>query len=545
MQPRLADDRVGYFTVSRFDFADDTKLTPKRQLRHALAPGEEGSCRGAVGAEAADRLLDRPQRAGEVPRRRSSRRCSNGTRRSRRSATRTPSKRRSSPTTPTSDTLDARHASIRWMTTARPSFGGIGPSQTDPRTGRDPRRRHRHRPGSTAQPRASSASSRFPTRRRAARAVAHAEHAEYLCQDRRLTRRRRRGFAMDLLEARGDIEPDGPRRSEFVLDDLKEIVMHEVGHTLGLRHNFRASTVYTQAQLDDRGVHAAERHLRLGDGVQRREHRARRPSSRASTRCRRSGPTTTGRSSTRTRRSRPSRRTPSSRASPRAAASPRSRTPPTRTRSIAIDPEANQADLGGDPLEFARRRFALVAGDVGALADQAAQAGRELCRLPARRRARPARDVAARRPTPRSTSAASRRCAITRAARAHPLTPVDVEQAARRAEDHRRRRVLAPTASASSPSSCAACRSTTSTATTPTTAACRAPGIDYSLNTQVLDDAAQGAERADERRRRAAAARQRSEGRATPGTRCSSSELYGTLSDAIWSELKSGARHHR
>src|SRR4030095_736289 len=28
--------------------------------------------------------------------------------------------------------------------------------------------------------------------------------------------------------------------------------------------------------------------------------------------------------------------------------------------SFAIDPEASQADLGGDPLEFARRRFALV-----------------------------------------------------------------------------------------------------------------------------------------------------------------------------------------
>ena len=27
--------------------------------------------------------------------------------------------------------------------------------------------------------------------------------------------------------------------------------MHEVGHTLGLTHNFRASTIYTRAQLDD------------------------------------------------------------------------------------------------------------------------------------------------------------------------------------------------------------------------------------------------------------------------------------------------------
>ena len=33
--------------------------------------------------------------------------------------------------------------------------------------------------------------------------------------------------------------------------------MHEVGHTLGLRHNFRASTVYTLAQLDDPAFTAA------------------------------------------------------------------------------------------------------------------------------------------------------------------------------------------------------------------------------------------------------------------------------------------------
>ena len=56
---------------------------------------------------------------------------------------------------------------------------------------------------------------------------------------------------MDLLEARGNIDPDGPEAEEFVQNDLKEVVMHEVGHTLGLRHNFRASTVYSQKELDD------------------------------------------------------------------------------------------------------------------------------------------------------------------------------------------------------------------------------------------------------------------------------------------------------
>ena len=36
---------------------------------------------------------------------------------------------------------------------------------------------------------------------------------------------------------------------KMIYDVIKEIVMHEVGHTLGLRHNFKASTIYTLDQL--------------------------------------------------------------------------------------------------------------------------------------------------------------------------------------------------------------------------------------------------------------------------------------------------------
>lgn len=53
--------------------------------------------------------------------------------------------------------------------------------------------------------------------------------------------------------------PAKPRKKEVLLDGmpewfvgplLKDLVMHEVGHTLGLRHNFKASSIYSMAQIN-------------------------------------------------------------------------------------------------------------------------------------------------------------------------------------------------------------------------------------------------------------------------------------------------------
>ena len=55
----------------------------------------------------------------------------------------------------------------------------------------------------------------------------------------------------ELLVERGAIDPDGVDGERFIADELKDVVMHEVGHALGLRHNFRGSTGITLAQLRD------------------------------------------------------------------------------------------------------------------------------------------------------------------------------------------------------------------------------------------------------------------------------------------------------
>ena len=38
----------------------------------------------------------------------------------------------------------------------------------------------------------------------------------------------------------------------YVHQGLVDLVLHEVGHTLGLRHNFKASSIYSVEQLSDK-----------------------------------------------------------------------------------------------------------------------------------------------------------------------------------------------------------------------------------------------------------------------------------------------------
>lgn len=59
------------------------------------------------------------------------------------------------------------------------------------------------------------------------------------------------GFAAAALLTRGLVEKRGELPEEFLQQALKEVVMHEVGHTLGLRHNFKASSWKSLAEIED------------------------------------------------------------------------------------------------------------------------------------------------------------------------------------------------------------------------------------------------------------------------------------------------------
>ena len=203
--------------------------------------------------------------------------------------------------------------------------------------------------------------------------------------------------------------------------------MHEVGHTLGLRHNFRASTVYTRGAARRTASSRAKHGIAgLGDGVQRRRTSRSRARSRASTRCPRSAPTTTGRSSTATARSR--REQEAAELRQHRGAQRASRGSPIRrtrtSRTSRVDPAVNQLDLGSDPLAYAtnapRTRARAVAAHRAVLelkpGDSYSVLRRNFTRgLNEARTRRRVRGEVHRRP--------DARCAIAPAAAATPLTP--------------------------------------------------------------------------------------------------------------------------
>ena len=53
------------------------------------------------------------------------------------------------------------------------------------------------------------------------------------------------------MAAEGKVAPDEKLPDEFLGQTIKEIVMHEVGHSLGLRHNFKASTMLPLDKIND------------------------------------------------------------------------------------------------------------------------------------------------------------------------------------------------------------------------------------------------------------------------------------------------------
>lgn len=262
MAPRAADQRVGYFTTNTQDFSDDLARTPTlRYVNRWRLEKKDPAAELSEPVKPITFWLDRtiPVKYREA--------MTAGVLEWNKAFERIGFKNavvvKVQPDDAEFDTLDADVASIRWMTNASPQFGAIGPSHVDPRTGeildadigfeslssRNVRAVRSQILGRVATdwstlmqlPEAAAGDTHAQQEHRHdARACLYADHAaEQL------------GYLLDVLEARGELDPESPQAQQFVLDYLKDTTMHEVGHTLGLRHNFRASRVYTEQQLAD------------------------------------------------------------------------------------------------------------------------------------------------------------------------------------------------------------------------------------------------------------------------------------------------------
>jgi hypothetical protein len=353
MHSRPADARIGYFSQDRFDFSNDNKLTPKVALieRWRLEkkdPTAEVSDPKQPIVFWIDRNVPVKYRQAIIDG------VLEWNKAFEKAGFSNAVQAKVQPDDADWDTLDARHASIRWMLSARPMFGGIGPRQVDPRTGEildadigiDPVRLRNRR------------FMRVEQVRPAVSLPGSLERADRVCMAQDYAAQEL-NFAFDLMEARGDLDPDGPEAEAFVLADLKDITMHEVGHALGLRHNFRASTVYTQAQLSDADF--TREHGIAGSVMEYNAVNLALPGERQGA----YGMTTLGpydywaieygyKEIAPEREKAELSRIASRSSEPQLAYAT------DEDNNFAIDPAANQGDLGSDPLQFARRRLILV-----------------------------------------------------------------------------------------------------------------------------------------------------------------------------------------
>ena len=163
----------------------------------------------------------------------------------------------------TFDPEDVRYSTIRWITSSEPVFGAIGPSRIDPRTGEIldadilfeasmfQSYRNLYRRITTAQELEEGALPQLKIQRE----WAHASERNAAGMTARCdlaTAASDAGALLGMtLKMDGTLPPGSPVPDEYLHPAVVWAVMHEVGHTLGLRHNFRSSTSTPAPKLQD------------------------------------------------------------------------------------------------------------------------------------------------------------------------------------------------------------------------------------------------------------------------------------------------------
>lgn len=154
------------------------------------------------------------------------------------------------PDTATWDPADIHYNVIRWVSSAQPSYGAIGPSFVNPKTGQI------LGADITVEWFSGSATPIYDELVTAAPAAAYPDHAEntMLPHDHcALANELKSQFTAGLttLEATGAGQEE---IKEMHKQFLTYLIMHEMGHTLGLNHNMKASQMLSPAEINDKTI---------------------------------------------------------------------------------------------------------------------------------------------------------------------------------------------------------------------------------------------------------------------------------------------------
>ena len=275
MIPRIADDRVGYFTTSHKDFSREKEETffvhyankwrlEKKDPTAAVSEPKQPIVYyidSTVPEEYAPYMMkgvERWQKAFEAAG------FKNAI-----IAKRAPTKEED----PNYDPTDARYNTIRWNTNDQVLYGAIGPSRVDPRTGEiiDADILFEHNIVANF----GKSYRRLTSPRTALMEVDPGLKQLWMSQDQRdqenalmqLPYFKTRPYAMcqadQCLElgaeimrlsmlANNTIEAGGVVPVEYLGNALSWVTSHEVGHTLGLRHNFKSSGATPYDELNDK-----------------------------------------------------------------------------------------------------------------------------------------------------------------------------------------------------------------------------------------------------------------------------------------------------
>lgn len=255
MRPRLADDRVGHFVNTKKDFSRDRDPNPHvHYVRRWRLEKKDPSATLSDPVEPIVYYIDR-----SVPReyRKWVKEGIEGWNKAFEAAgfTNAIVAREAPENDSTWSAEDMRYSTVRWSAAHRMGFA-IGPSQSDPRTGEI----------LNADVLISSVFVRgwvndyaelgpaaLVEKYRSMNALHHdlpRHMRDHLCAAESGAAMQL-GFQFSTLAALGELDAGAPMPEEYLGDAIRWLVLHEIGHTLGLRHNFKASTGIPYDRLND------------------------------------------------------------------------------------------------------------------------------------------------------------------------------------------------------------------------------------------------------------------------------------------------------